>query len=100
MKIWKGKAFDGKRITHKQQNQFEQYLKSKQPTKKIPTELPQQTSLLHSQSSKKGFDWSMKSKHQNGWIPKLKLKNLTYQMMNDQKWKKLVITGVKNKQPK
>ena len=38
MKTQKGKAFDGIHITQKQQNQFAQYLKSTQPTKKIPTE--------------------------------------------------------------
>ena len=37
MKIRKGKFFDGNHTMHKQQNQFAQYLKSKKPTKKIPT---------------------------------------------------------------
>ena len=38
MKIWKGKALDGNQTMPKQQNQFAQYSKSRQPTCKTSTE--------------------------------------------------------------
>ena len=53
--------------------------------------------LLHSHSSKKEVDQSMKPKHQNGQMLKSKLKNSTSQMMINQKQQRLVTTGVKNR---
>ena len=38
MKIQKGKVFNGNHTIQKQQNQFAQYSKLRQPTKKIPIE--------------------------------------------------------------